>query len=897
MADDIFESERTRMVFWALHKAGITKGLMRLILPIYGKANKYDPKEFKIFAVGQSHLDSAWNWRWAPDTAPYKLSHTIGYNLERLKLFPQRNKHKGYQDGYKFSCPAPAHYEYVEKTWPRSFEVLKKYVKEGRWELLGGCWVEPDCNVPDGESFVRQRLYGQKYYMEKFGKKAVIAWMPDSFGFTHNLPQIFQKSGAIGFFTTKLTWNVESRPGTGKKFPFGWFYWKDQSGTQVLSYNFKNGWRGLEYIGAHKELCRLVKKNSLTDKEFSYETNFETDNRLSTDFINEVLWSYGQGDGGHGPNPLEIMITDACEQIGAMQLVKAGLVFKHVEKKYHDRIPIWNDELYLEVHRGVQTTLHRLKQQNRNAEVDLQTIEKLYSLLTPFGIKFDKKLIDQIWKKVLFNQFHDILPGTSIQEVYEDTDLDYNEFIFPNIKKLYESAFSSLINSLPITDIKGKLLIFYPNHWEQIVKLKVENQIYYHKKPSGIGFEVISLDTLMNSSLNNQTTIKIKEIKEKQLINIETKEYILSIDTNSGSISRLIINGIETDLCQNKLNILRLFEEHPNGNEAWNIDPFYRDKPCKPIKILAHSIENLNNQIKIVFSFEIGEKSSGTLIYEIAEALPYIECEININWQEAHKFLRVEFDTTLDGEIFTTGIPYGWNERPTKHILPLDKGRWEVPGNKFINLNTKTNSHGIAVMVYDKYGFHVDEGQFGVSLLRAPSYGNPDKEACAWYDPSKDHERKLIKDLGTHQIRWAIYPHKNDWKQANVYQHAINYNFPPKIESISKIKNLSNPLNKNSTINLTHFPVQCNSDNILISVIKPPYDQEAVDKGEIIIRFFEFMGVETECEFEWFYLNEKKALICDLLEFSFKGIKEVQVDKSKIKFSIKPFEIKSIRLF
>ena len=323
MGDDIFESERARKVFWALHKCGLTNFLIRLVMPFYGKANKYDPKDFRIFAVGQSHLDSAWNWRWIPDTAPYKLSHTVGYNIQRLAQFPQRNLRKGYQDGYKFSFPAVAHYEYIEQKWPRSFKKIQQLVKQGRWELVGGSWIEMDCNVPDGESLVRQRLYGQKYFMEKFGKKAVIEWLPDTFGFSWSLPQILKKSGAIGFFTTKLTWNVPSQPDTGYRFPFGWFLWQPPSGSEdrILAYNFKHGWRGLEYLWANKEICRLMKVGR--QQMLNYHTDFEKDSPLSEDYIHEVLWMYGQGDGGHGPNSLEIMVADAAERIGKMQQVKA----------------------------------------------------------------------------------------------------------------------------------------------------------------------------------------------------------------------------------------------------------------------------------------------------------------------------------------------------------------------------------------------------------------------------------------------------------------------------------------------------------------------------------------------------------------------------------------------
>ncbi len=909
--DLFFASNTFRKIVLALHNSKFTSLLLRLGLPIYEKINDFSLTDFNVFAVGQSHLDSAWNWRWKPDTAPYKLSHTIGYNLDRMKRFPERRKSDPYKGGFKFSFPAPAHYEYMEKTWPKSFQLLKKRVKEGRWELLGGMWVESDGNVVDGEAFVRQRLYGQKYYEERFGKRALVAWLPDTFGFAASLPQILKKSGAIGFHTTKITWNQESLPGTGHEFPFGWFYWEGPDGTKLLSSNLTNKWRGLEAIGKYKQHSRLAKNPE--DRTFSYSTDVDSEeefgSKFSKEFVNHVLWEYGEGDGGHGPMDVEVIIADAAEQLGAMQHTKANIVYKLIERDFGPKLPVWKDELYLERHRGVQTTLHRLKQQNRISEVRLLTLEKMASILFTQGMKFPTEQFNNAWKKVLFNQFHDILPGTSIEEVYDDTDKDYYNIILPTLNQIEEKCVEYYTSSIRKPLGEKDIVVFYPTQWQDSAKISIQKEkekarILFVEKPQGIGFDIVNATQLEKINAKIYSKPIINEIQDPARIKIDTEKYETILNLQNGSLTSLKTKGSEYEICKTSLNMIKLFDEDEQISDAWDIDPFYREKLFDTLHIEKHRVYEERIITRVIFSFEIGEKSEGTLTYEFSSAMPYIECNLNIDWQERSKFLRTEFATTLDAEHYATGIPYGVIERPTNSKLPLQRGMWEVPGSKFIDMSDRENNAGLAILVFDKYGFNCDRGEIGISLLRSPKYGPPSPTDARWYDESSKKLRKKTKDLGNHSIRWAIYPHEGDRTEANVYQKAESFNFSPLAISLSNKANRNPESQKtnNSLINASLFGPTIDAQNIHIYAIKAPYTPEVKvpvkhqEDTPIVIRLFEFQGKDTTCTLEWKDFEPFEAIECNLLEDPIDSKDLGVLENGKIKVNVRPWEIKTLIL-
>ena len=641
-------------------------------------------------------------------------------------------------------------------------------------------------------------------------------------------------------------------------------------------------------MGKVKDYGRLLESSQ--SEPFNYAQFSNEDTRLSKKFIPEFLWIYGQGDGGHGPTQLEIMVTDTCEQIGQFQQIKAGVFCNLIKHKYADRLPIWNDEMYLQLHRGVQTTLHTLKLQNRQGEIGLQNMEKFGSLLQPFGFQLDSNQLDNAWKKVLFNQFHDILPGSSIQEVYEDATRDYETIIFPTLQTIQDQIanYFKVFQNSSTSDLSG--FVFYPHHWDQVYKIthlfgSADNTVFFHRKPPGIGWEQLSEDILEHWDLPMVN-------EEENTIEITTPDYRIVLGKHEGCIMKMNLMDHAFDFTENGLNILRIFEDNPDSDDAWEIDDYYREKPCTNPVFDLPEITTEPNQIVVHFPVHMGDKSQGILEYAFTTALPYIECSLNLDWQEAHRLLRVEFDTNIQAERYTTGIPYGWITRSANPQTKIDQGRWEVPGQLFLDYTNDAADYGLTLLVFDRYGFNVKKNLMGLSLLRAPSYGPPDRNACAWYDLTTEGSRQQIKDLGHHQLRWGIYPHQLGWQENGVIPKALAFNFG--VQIINAVKSESQSLITDSEQMVANdFPVHLNVENVNIAVIKPPYEP---NEHGYVIRLIEFEGKTTLTTLSWNVLINNQIQETDLLEQPLPIQQGWYQKNNQLIFEIHPFEIKTFKL-
>ncbi|GAB4308927.1 MAG: hypothetical protein Kow0069_07580 [Promethearchaeota archaeon] len=353
-----------------------------------------------VVLVGQSHLDAAWLWRWVD--ALEKAFFTFDNALKHLEAFPT----------FTFSGSQAVFYHWTELYRPRTFQRIREAVASGRWELVGGDWVEADANLPCGESLVRQRLLGQRYFLEKFGRLAEVAWLPDTFGFAWTLPQILALSGAKYFWTTKLTWNRRT------KFPFRTFWWVGPDGTRLLTHVSTLG------LGALLSPAEHLSANRLLPTGEKLRANYASDyGQLERSFSDEPVPAlgvfYGLGDGGHGPTPAEARFATGLERAGLTRMGTAGEFFGRL-KALGDRLPEWADELYLEYHRGTLTTQAWIKRANRRLESALDFVEKFASFADVLGKAYPREVLRTSWRTLAFNQFHDVLPGSSIPEVYDD---------------------------------------------------------------------------------------------------------------------------------------------------------------------------------------------------------------------------------------------------------------------------------------------------------------------------------------------------------------------------------------------------------------------------------------------------------------------------------------------
>jgi alpha-mannosidase len=925
MPDDFLNSQIGEIVFKVLYKTGIVRNLLDIIFPFYGKVNKFDPKEFRFYAMGQSHLDTAWNWTWW--WSQQKIRVTFGNALQHMKEFPR----------FKFSASAPVHYEYFEKAYPSLFSELKNHVKNNRWDIVGGMYVESDGNVPDGESITRQCLYGQKYFITRFGKHASVAWLPDSFGFTWSYPQILAKSGLNYFFTTKITWNLEH------EFPFSVFWWQGPDGTRVLSTNIRNGFRGLEKVGEMKTKARLL-PDGLESPIYNYRFDFTKDSR-SNDFIRDFAHVYGLGDGGGGPLFAEILIPETCRKIKGWQFVQGGVYFKLLEKLYGPRIPVWADELFLEVHHGCQTTFYSAKKQNRNCEVLLPKMEKfaiLSSVLSERNEEHNNKLsstdiiwtsynvsiFDDCWKKMLFNQFHDILPGSSIQEVYIEAHRDYT-IIQKSMDDCRKQILSSIGCNESAISTKDQSIAFYPYHWagntvfyENLESNDRNERLKLHilEKKKGIGFGLINLNDKLKGNDHSKNICNVTRRDEKQ-INIETPLLHATLDPVTASISSLQIASdnfqfnFATDIKKENqtfhsgLNKLRLFKDEPDSNDAWNLDPHYRDYEIQNTHVHDYRVvqpDDSCQSLEIQFDMHIND-SDCCMSYVFHPELPYIIINLKMNYQEHRKLLRIEFDSAIESEKVTNAIAYGIIDHSTDPIQPLDEGRWEFPGQKYISISD--DIHGISVMCDNRYGFHCKKNQFGMSLLRGPLYGDPDGFMYPATEEKKQSilqrggtiaiekdKREIYKDLGNHVIKWAIYPHAGDWRDAKVYQEFHNFTDSPIVFRNTPETQTTSNIFKENYCSL----IDCSLENVHISTIKPIYGQNS----GLIIRLFEFLG--KDCKGQILFNKDLHQLDPNLYDIYNADLLETKIHVREdpdffvnetdnlVNFSIKPFEIKTI---
>ncbi|MHA1891458.1 MAG: alpha-mannosidase [Promethearchaeota archaeon] len=964
-------SRNADILFNVLNKSGILRVLLEVAFPIYGRYNKYDPKAFRYHAIGQSHLDTAWNW--TCEWTKKKIQVTFFNALKHLDEF----KH------FVFSASAPVHYEYFERYFPSKFREIQSRVKENRWDIVGGMYCESDGNVPDGESLVRQRLHGQKYYESRFGKISRVAWLPDSFGFPWSYPQIFLKSGSPYFFTTKITWNLEH------EFPFAVFWWEGVDGSKVLAFNFQYGFRGLERVGDFARKTRLLKPGISVDAfNYSNYTRFlgngselEHDkNIFSDEYIVDFAHVYGTGDGGGGPLTAEILIPEVFRRAKNWQFVKAGVYFKLINKMHGSRLPTWQDELYLEVHRGCQTSMYSIKSKNKKAEFLLVKIEKLAIATSSFlGLPellrfphFKVKLLDDLWKKVLFNQFHDILPGSSIEEVYIHSNQDYEQ-VFGNAKQYIKDleAFIHGDKNERASNEDLKKIYFFGNHWpgECVIfddellnsktsfsRMKKRISMKVVKKERGIGFateQSVKLNARVDE-LSFNYSIKIvdgsggKQVtaSNERYISVETPAFKCKFSLTSAAIISLRVGADQFqreyalhDVSKGLfgLNYLRLFVDEPASNDAWNIDKDYRNKEIKNFKVVEHEIlepgksanggDDLHLEVKFKLTFGL-KGSSAILTYMIHPFLPYITCVLHLNYQEHRKLLRVEFDTSIKANHVVNSLAYGSIKRPMMPNTPMEKGRWEFPGHKFISLSDDdpTNKHGFSVMIENRHGFDVHGktgGSFGISLKKAPLYGSPDH--YMFIDPNSPaakknpalldiaaiprEKRKIYKDLGTHVMKWAIYPHLGNWISAGIYPMFFNFADEPIELSVPRSVELDSKMKL----------IDCSLNEVRISAIKTLFGSNY----GIVIRLFEYTGTK---KIRKGFLHVHRSLLwdrgdnneimekirvinADLLEGtrfigqdSKKDEIEVVMEKNnnvlenylKIKFTIKPHEIKTI---
>ena len=773
--------------------------------------------EFNVTAVGHAHIDVG--WLWPVRESIRKAARTYANQLANIDDY----------DDYIFGGSQPQLYHFVKEYYPNLFEKIKCRVKEGRWELQGGMWVEADCNLISGESMIRQFVHGKNFFMDEFGVDVKNLWLPDVFGYSAALPQIIRKSGCNYFLTTKLSWSQIN------KFPYKTFLWRGIDGTEVMTH-FPNGYNGT-----------LDPKSLILTRDTSPENHF----------IPEFLSLFGVGDGGGGPKPEHIengLRTANLEGCPKVKFGRADTFFENLEK-YSSQLPQWDGELYLELHRGTFTTQARTKRGNRKCEQLLSVTEFIYSCL-PLEL-YPQSELDYLWKLLLMNQFHDIIPGSSIHMVYEQAEREYTKII-ESCNKLIQDATSRLVikdgNSVTLVNTLSYSYVYpvqLPLEWR-------DSQVT-DSKGNILQTQIYNDQLWVNAKLEQQSFTRLHRVGEGKRGNIEFEDDLLlendliRYEFNlSGELIRAYDKAEKRETIIDISNLLSLYTDKPNNYDAWDIDFTYRDMiPEHPVCVSKKKTSNGPLLHSLVFELKIGKSyiQQQIVLPHNTKRLDFIT---KVNWRERYKMLRVAFAPSTRASEAACDIQYGFVKRPTHQNTSWDFAKFEVAAHRYVDISD--NNNGAALLNDCKYGYCIHDNVIDLNLLRSPTW--PDEEA----------------DQGQHEFTYSFLPHSNSLVESNVIQEAVCLNRPP----LLLYGNAEN----------AEFPVRLTESNgVSLEVIK-----KAEKENLIIFRLVETKGQNSQATLS---VHADKMQETNLIEWE-KG-KKIKLENGRTTLSLDPFEIKTFQ--
>ena len=794
-------------------------------------------RENTVYIIGQSHIDLAWLWRW-PETVQV-CRDTFRSALDIMRDYPD----------FLYSQSQAQTYLWMEQNEPAIFEEIRRRIAEGRWEIVGGMWAEPDCNLPSGESLVRQTVYGKRYFLQKFGVDVKLGWNPDSFGYAWSMPQIYKKCGVDAFLTTKIGWNEVTR------FPYHAFWWQGPDGSRIFSYFPISG------VGGGLSAREMIHDMG----DFKRETGLPFTLRL-----------YGVGDHGGGPSRQNLDDAKAAESLPVFPRVKhmraQDFIDKLVAAREH---PVWNDELYLEHHRGVQTTHGRNKLANRRAERALHEAELFCSWANMLGKQYPKARLWEAWRLTLFNQFHDILPGSSINGVYIDSAEDYKQ-LFRLTGGLIGSALGAIERA---ADTRGKgapVVIFNSLSWKRCGLVEVQltaahvrqgvtvrdsegreipSQIASGRKLLFVARDVPPMGYAVYRITAGAPAAQYRTGVSAQGVIIENRFLRAEINPRTGWLKSIYDKRAGREILTEAGNQLQVFEDPENAWEVpWHFwkRPVALDEGCE-----IQVIESGPVRAVIRVTRRMGES---TFIQDITlcERTPRLDVRMEVEWQAKHKLLKVAFPVCVDPGKATYEIPYAAIERTTKPRTKTEKAKFEVPAQMWADLSHR--GYGISLLNDCKYGYDIKDDVMRLSLLRAST--DPDPHA----------------DEGHHEFTYSIYPHRGDWREGGTVRAAYELNYPI---AARMTKAHRGPLGASASL------AAAAPDNIVLHVLK-----RAEDSVDYILRWYETAGKRTTAVIT---LPRQPTRIweTDLME---NELREIPVAGKMVRLPTGKFEIRTIKV-
>lgn len=801
---------------------------------------------FSILLMGYSHIDLAWLW-------DKREGEEVWLNTSRIIL----NLMNDYPE-WVYCAGQAAGYQWMERDYPEVWEQIKNRVAEGRWEVVGGTWAEFDSNVPGGESYVRQLLYGKRWFREKFGRDIVIAWTPDSFGYNWNLAQIYKKAGMVGFLTQKINWNDTT------KFPHHIFWWESPDGSRLMTYFPVGGYGESLDTGPTLDHLKTMEK---------------------TTGLKETFEIFGVGDHGGGVTRTHLNRAFAFKNdplFPPTEFSRADTYFNRlIDLSKKVDFPVYNNELYLQYHRGTYTSQASTKRNNRFGETALTTAEIFSAIAGSYGFTYPRAEIRGAWDILMFNQFHDVLPGSSINKVYKDADADYAK-MFETTSGVTDNALKSIAAKIDTTGAGDALLIFNPLAWarDDAVELAVpdpENSSILDAAGKPVPSQVVTaaadgskklLFVARETPAAGYATYRLKHAAAMKSVpgalkvsgtTIENKFFKVTVNPATGNISSLIDkrDGREYFGGANEGNMLQCYRDQHPEYDAWNIR-LHEEIPvalASPPEI----VENGPVRVTLRWTKTVG-KSTFVHYLSLVDGVPEVFARLEVDWQESHVMAKLAFKLNLASDTAWYEIPYAAIPRPAVAKTDEERAKWEVSAQKWVDYPAGDGKAGFSIINNSKYGYDTKDNVMRMSLLRSPK--DPDPQA----------------DMKHHSIAYSLYPHAGDWRAAATPRRGYEFNWP--------VLAVIEPAHKGA-LPATQSFFSSEPSNVILASVKLAEDSDA-----LILRVYEATGKDSTAKITLF-AAPKSVEETNLME---EQPKKVKFSGNTIEVPIGHYELKTFKV-
>jgi alpha-mannosidase len=810
------------------------------------------PPVGRLAVTGHAHMDLAWLWPVAETRR--KARRTFGTVLDLMERYPD----------FIFNQSSAQLYTWIEQDAPDLFARVKERVAEGRWEPIGGSWVEPDSQITGGESYVRQLLYGQRAFEAWFGRRSTVAWLPDVFGFSGAIPQLLRGAGIEGFFTIKLNWNEENR------FPYDLFTWEGIDGSRVTANMFRNLPPAHGYNGNIAPLDTLGTWRNFAGKRHHPES----------------LLAFGWGDGGGGPSARMLENYARIRDFPALPRLRMAHIEEYFAGLPHEGLPVWVGELYLEFHRGTLTTQARTKQLNREAEHRLLEAEAFAAIAQRSGFAYPHDEIEAAWKTVLLNQFHDIIPGSSIAEVYQDS-IPEMEGVVRTATEVRDAALAFLggagsngtspdrvmvanaaLAPRPLTvmlpEQEGGVTV--TSDGAEVPSQATEDGLLIHdpgRTVPGLGW--------LNLSFSSGHEAERSDVDAANVVRVEVGEAgavlendLLRVEIGDDGALRRVVDKVagNREVLAGHGNQLWAFVDKPRIFDAWDIEENYESEGEEIGGVEAFEVVETGPLRGSVRVRRAWRDSRIEQTYRLLAGSRRIDIATRIDWHERQVYLQARFPLAVHSHEAVFETLYGVVHRPTHRNTTWDAARFEVSGHRFADMSEP--GYGVALLNDAKYGYSAHGSTLTLSLLRGPLYPDPGA------------------DEGAHAFTYSLFPHIGDWSAGNVVNEAFALNSP--LIAVPASGGEALPEAMPGFVAIDGLPLSLGS-------LKRAEDGEG-----LILRLYEPHGNRGRATLRFSHPLQRIARV-NLLEDPVEGpVPALSDDGLSVSLDVRPFELVSLRI-